>query len=138
MLCSGGFQSALQIIRHPQFYALRPHRDRSRRGLRRCKLRRVDLRISENCYAGYLRKHFLEQLHLLSAQLWKVQKHSRDIAAGTGKTLNKAHCYGVALEIYPDDRNDSGFVLSSYQCFRASSENDVDMEPNQLRRALGK
>src|SRR6516225_2238173 len=97
MLCLGGLQGALEVIRDSHFYNFGFERERPCRRLRRCELRRVEARHAKDCYTREMRNDLFEQAHLFPAQLRDIKKHSCHIAAWARKTLDISFRNRIAL-----------------------------------------
>src|SRR6516162_2362803 len=99
MLCSGGLQGTLEVIRDSDFHNFSFERERPCRRLRRCELRRVEVRDAKNCYPREPRNDLFEQAHLFPAQLRDIKKHSRHIATGARKTPDVSLRKRITLQI---------------------------------------
>src|SRR6516164_9690127 len=105
MLRAGVLQGTLEVIRHLHFYNFSFDPDRPYCRLRRFELRCVKTGDAKDCYAREPGNDLFEQPHLFSAQLREIKKHSRHIAAWTGKALDISFGKRIALQVYSNDGN---------------------------------
>src|SRR5215467_10517960 len=131
MLCSGGLQGTLEIVRDSHFHNFSFERERPYRRLRRCELRRVEAWDAKDCYTREPRNDLFEQAHLFPAQLREIKKHSRHIAAWARKTLDISLGNRIALQIMRDDRNAGRGVPGCDHPVWSYRENDIHIQPNQ-------
>src|SRR6516225_8450780 len=113
------------------FDSYRPYRRRSR-----CELRRVVAGDAKDCYAREPRNGLLEQPNQFPAQLWKIKKHPGQIAARAREAFDISQLNGIALQVYPNDRNAARCVPSRNNRLWSVCENDVHFEPNKIASSL--
>ena len=95
----GGLEGLLKGIGDPHFHNFSFEPERPRRRLGCCKLRRVKVGDAKDCYARELGNNLLEQPNLLPAQLGKIKKHPRKIAARARKALDVPFRKRIAFQI---------------------------------------
>ena len=93
--------------------------------------------IPEHSHAGELGNNFLEQLQPFSSQLRGYLGQPRDVAAGPRQALNKPNCNRVTRRRH-NDRDCPGSIFGSQSIGTTGSDDDVNLETDEIGREVGK